>query len=90
MKIFNNRRDLDSTVIDELIREIKDKNTEHIDILEEFRNAMNKFSSEKSLDSCIDALNSAMQIAKIREQLLDLYKHYSKLLENQIDKKGAK
>ncbi len=89
MKIFNNRGELDSNVIDELIREIKDKNTEHIDTLEEFRNAMNKFSSEKSLDSCIDALNSAMQIAKIREQLLDLYKHYSKLLENQIEKKGV-
>ena len=45
---------------------------------------MQKFTTERTLDSCLQALNLSMQLANTREKLLEAYKEYSMLLEKEI------
>jgi hypothetical protein len=45
---------------------------------------MQKFTSERTLDSCVQVLNLSMQLANTREKLLQAYKEYSILLENEL------
>jgi hypothetical protein len=45
--------------------------------------AMNNFASERSLESCLEALNASMQIANIRGKLVECFEHYTRLLERE-------
>ena len=47
---------------------------------------MEKFTIERTLESCLQALNLSMQLANTREKLTEAYKEYSILLENEIKK----
>ena len=49
-----------------------------------FNKAMNNFASERTLESCLEALNASMQIANIRGKLVECYEYYSKLLEREV------
>ncbi|HYY67025.1 MAG TPA: hypothetical protein VE572_01620 [Nitrososphaeraceae archaeon] len=70
--------------IDELTKEINEDTAEHQRIIKIFENAMNNFASDRSLDTCLDALNASIQMAKIRHKLFQSYKHYSEILEMEI------
>ena len=70
--------------IDELTKEINEDTAEHQRIIKIFENAMNNFASDRSLDTCLDALNASIQMAKIRHKLFESYKHYSEILEMEI------
>jgi hypothetical protein len=70
--------------IDELTKEINEDTAEHQRIIKIFETAMNNFASDRSLDTCLDALNASIQMAKIRHKLFQSYKHYSELLEMEI------
>jgi len=69
---------------DELAKEINEDTAEHQRIIKIFEHAMNNFASDRSLDTCLDALNASIQMANIRHKLFQSYKHYAKLLEMEI------
>jgi hypothetical protein len=45
---------------------------------------MNDFATDRSLETCLDALNLAMQLANIRAKLAESYEFYARLLEKEI------
>jgi hypothetical protein len=53
-------------------------------ITSQFNKAMNEFATERSLETCLDALNLSMQLANIRGKLAESYEYYARLLEREI------
>jgi len=49
-----------------------------------FSKAMNNFATERSLETCLEALNTSIQIANIRSKLVESYEYYARLLEKEI------
>lgn len=73
-----------SADIEELTNFINDQSSEQKILIIQFKSAMNRFASERSLDSCLEALNVCMQLTNTRRRLLESYQRYSRLLENEI------
>ena len=73
-----------SNDIEVLTKEIDENSIEHRRIMKIFDKAMNDFASDRSLDTCLEALNASIQIANLRHKLLQSYKHYSKILEIEL------
>ena len=73
-----------SNDIEVLTKEIDENSIEHRRIMKIFDKAMNDFASDRSLDTCLEALNASIQMANLRHKLLQSYKHYSKILEMQL------
>ncbi len=73
-----------STDVEELANLINDQSSEQKKLIIQFKSAMNRFASERSLDSCLEALNVCMQLTNTRRRLLESYQRYSRLLENEI------
>lgn len=78
--------------IQSIIKSIEEISDEQREIVMRFKLDMEIFASERSLESCIQTLNLSMQLANLREQLIETYKHYCLLLEhelkNALDKKS--
>ena len=72
--------------LQEIIRTIEEFSDEQREIVEKFRFEMEKFTVERSLESCLQALNLSIQLANTREMILDAYKKYCLLLENDLKK----
>ena len=70
--------------IDQLTQAINEQSSEQRKLMDTFNRSMNNFATERSLETCLDALNISMQIANIRGNLLESYKHYARLLEREI------
>ena len=70
--------------IDQLTNTINDYSDEQRKVTNQFNAAMNAFATERSLETCLDALNLAMQLANIRAKLADSYEYYARLLEKEI------
>jgi hypothetical protein len=75
------------------------KNSNNIDLIEKIINehsveqsrlnellkiSMNKFASERSFETCLDALNISIQLTSVRGKLMESYEHYSRILEGEI------
>ena len=73
-----------SDEIDQLTQAINESSIELRNALDTFAKAMNKFATERSLESCLDTLNSSIQIANIRGKLVESYEYYSRLLEGEV------
>lgn len=73
-----------STDVEELANLINDQSSEQKNLIIQFKSALNRFASERSLDSCLEALNVCMQLTNTRRRLLEAYQRYSRLLENEI------
>jgi hypothetical protein len=82
---INHLRDF-SIEIDELGKEIDENTAEERRVIRKFDDAMNNFASDRSLDACLDSLNTSIQLASVRRKLFLSYKHYSELLESEIVK----
>jgi hypothetical protein len=87
---FRNFIRIDADEIDQLTQVINEQNSEHRKAVDIFRGAMNTFATDRSFEACLNALNASMQIASIRGVLLESYKHYAKLLENEISRINRK
>lgn len=72
--------------IQSIIKSIEEISDEQREIVKRFKLDMEIFASERSLESCVQALNLSMQLATIREQLVETYKHYCVLLEHELKK----
>jgi hypothetical protein len=70
--------------IEELTNLINDQSSEQRKLINQFKFVMNRFASERSLDSCLEALNVCMQLTNTRQRLLESYQRYSRLLENEL------
>ena len=70
--------------IDQLTNTINDQSSEQRKITNQFNKAMNNFATERSLETCLDSLNLAMQLANIRGKLAESYEYYARLLEREI------
>jgi hypothetical protein len=70
--------------IDQLTSTINDQSAEQRKIVNRFNAAMNEFATDRSLETCLDALNLAMQLANIRAKLAESYEFYARMLEKQI------
>ena len=73
-----------SADVGELTNLINDQSSEQKDLIIQFRAALNRFASERSLDSCIEALNVCMQLTNTRRRLLESYQRYCRLLEDEL------
>jgi hypothetical protein len=73
-----------SADVEELANLINDQSSEQKKLIFQFKSAMDRFASERSLDSCLEALNLSMQLTNTRRRLLESYQRYSRLLENEI------
>jgi hypothetical protein len=80
------RKDLPNSndEIDQLTQTINEQSSEQRKLMDTFNRSMNNFATERSLETCLEALNTSMQIANIRGNLLESYKHYARLLEREI------
>jgi hypothetical protein len=70
--------------IERLTNLINEQSSDQRRILDQFNKAMNAFATERSLETCLDALNLAMQLANTRAKLAESYEHYSRMLEREI------
>jgi len=70
--------------VEQLAQAIDDQSAEQKKMLEIFNIAMSNFATDRSLETCLDALNSSMQIANIRGKLVQSYEYYARLLEQEI------
>lgn len=67
-----------------IIKTIEEFSDEQRVIVRKFKREMEKFTEERSLETCLQALNLSMQLANTREKLLEAYKQYSGLLEKEL------
>ena len=84
IKFGNNATPDISPDVQELANLINDQSSEQRKLVIQFKSAMDRFASERSLESCLDALNVCMQLTNTRRRLLESYQRYSKLLESEI------
>jgi len=70
--------------IDQLTKNINEQSDEQRKIMTQFNKAMNDFATERSLETCLDALNLSMQLANIRAKLAESYEYYARTLEREI------
>lgn len=68
-------------VLTQVINELSGEQRKAIEI---FNRAMNDFATERSVESCLDALNASMQIANIRGKLVESYEYYARMLEQEV------
>jgi hypothetical protein len=84
IKFGNNATADISPDVQELANLINDQSSEQKKLVIQFKSAMNRFASERSLESCLEALNVCMQLTNTRRRLLESYQQYSRLLESEI------
>jgi hypothetical protein len=73
-----------SNDIEQLTKTINEHSDEQRKIIVQFNKAMNEFATERSLETCLDALNLSMQLANVRGKLAESYEYYARLLEREI------
>ena len=74
----------DSKSVEDLEKMINENSSEHQLLLESFKESMNLFATERSMDTCLQSLNISIQLASIRSTLIELYKTYSHILEGEV------
>lgn len=84
IKFGNNATPDISPEVQELANLINDQSSEQRKLVIQFKSAMDRFASERSLESCLEALNVCMQLTNTRRRLLESYQRYSRLLESEI------
>lgn len=82
----NNSDQHDSKSVEDIEKLINENSSEHQLLLESFKESMNLFATERSMDTCLQSLNISIQLASIRSTLMELYKSYSRILENEVSR----
>jgi len=70
--------------IDELAQTINEQGSEQRKAMGVFFFLFNNFATDRSLETCLEALNASMQIANIRSKLVESYEYYARLLEREL------
>ena len=74
----------DSKSVDDLEKMINENSSEHQLLLKSFKESMNLFATERSMDTCLQSLNISIQLASTRSTLMELYKSYCHILEKEV------
>lgn len=70
--------------IDELNQAINEQSDEQRKLAARFGKAMNDFASDRSLETCLEALNVSIQLASVRAKVADSWQHYARMLEGEV------
>lgn len=81
---FDNFREKDSKSVDDIEKLINENSSEHQQLLASFKESMNSFATDRSMDTCLEALNISIQLASVRSTLTELYKSYCHILEKEV------
>lgn len=81
---FDNFREKDSKSVDDIEKLINENSAEHQQLLASFKESMNSFATDRSMDTCLQALNISIQLASVRSTLTELYKSYCHILEKEV------
>jgi hypothetical protein len=81
---IDNSDDKDSNSVDDIEKLINENSSEHQQLLDSFKKSMDSFATERSMDTCLQALNVSIQLASVRSTLTELYKSYCRLLEREV------
>lgn len=73
-----------SDEIEQLTLAINEQSADQRKAVDAFSKAMSAFATDRSLESCLDALNASMQIANIRGKLVESYEYYARLMEQEV------
>ena len=68
----------------DLVNTINEQKIEQKKLIDQFNSKMNVFATERSIESCLDALNITIQLSNVRGELIKCYEYYSKELESKI------
>ena len=74
----------DSKSVDDLEKMINENSSEHQLLLTSFKESMNLFATERSMDTCLQSLNISIQLASTRSTLMELYKSYCHFLDKEV------
>jgi hypothetical protein len=70
--------------VDELNTAINEQSGEERRLAARFQKAMNEFATERSLETCLDALNLSIQLANIRAKTAKSWEHYARMMEREV------
>jgi fructose-bisphosphate aldolase class 1 len=70
--------------IDELNKTINEQSDEQRKLAARFSKAMNDFATERSLETCLEALNVSIQLANVRGKISSSWEHYARMLEGEV------
>lgn len=79
---IRNERNFDDNK--DLVNTINEQKIEQKKLIDQFNSKMNLFATERSIESCLDALNITIQLSNVRGKLIKCYEYYSKELESKI------
>ena len=74
----------DSKSVEDIEKMINENSSEHQLLLKSFKESMNQFATERSIDTCLQSLNISIQLASTRSTLMELYKSYCHILEKEV------
>ena len=77
-------RENGSKNVDDIEKLIDENSSEHQLLLASFKESMNLFATERSMDTCLQSLNISIQLASVRSTLMELYKAYCHILEKEV------
>jgi len=81
---LHNFQENGSENVDDLEKLIDENSSEHQLLLASFKESMNLFATERSMDTCLQSLNISIQLASVRSTLMELYKAYCHILEKEV------
>lgn len=74
----------DSDEVDDLEKAINELGDEQRKLVAKFEKAMNSFATDRSLETCLDALNVSIQLANTRGRLSVAWEHYARVMEGEV------
>jgi hypothetical protein len=81
---WSNNKDHNSDINKDLVNSINEQKMEQKNLVEIFKTKMNTFATERSIESCLDALNTSIQLSNVRGKLAKSFEYYSKDLESKV------
>jgi len=83
---WSNNKNPNSALNNDIVNSINEQKIEQKKLVELFKIKMNTFATDRSIESCLDVLNTAIQLSNVRGKLAKSFEYYSKDLEMQVIK----
>lgn len=83
---WSNNKNPNSEINNDIINSINEQKIEQKKLVELFKIKMNTFATDRSIESCLDVLNTSIQLSNVRGKLAKSFEYYSKDLEMQVIK----
>lgn len=70
--------------IQDIVNNIRENKSEQKNLIKNFDTMLDSFASDRSFESCLDALHTSIQLSNVRGKLIQSYEAYVKILENEL------